>query len=97
MEDTKTTRGFNLTEWEDFYGAKCSLQESSLAETTCIWLGIDNPTVQRLASEVIPGGTGWVAVDIPETAMISSRMHLTQGMVKALLPYLQRFAESGVL
>lgn len=37
-----TNRGFLLCEFTDRYGAKCSLQESSLATEDCIWLGVDN-------------------------------------------------------
>ena len=34
-----TNRGFGIYEWRDFYGQDCSLQESSLAEPSCVWLG----------------------------------------------------------
>ncbi|WP_438307584.1 hypothetical protein ACIZ1P_20245 [Pseudomonas guariconensis] len=32
---------------------------------------------------------------LPAGAVVSSRMHLTQAQVRALLPHLQAFAESG--
>lgn len=36
-----TERGFGRYEFTDRYGSKCSLQESSLAEEACVWLGVD--------------------------------------------------------
>lgn len=35
----KTDRGFLLGEFEDHYKNPCSIQESSLADEDCIWLG----------------------------------------------------------
>lgn len=40
---------------------------------------------------------GWVEWPIPEEVQLHARMHLTQDMVKALLPALQHFAETGEL
>lgn len=36
-----TQRGLFRGEFEDRYGQKCSIQESSLATDHCIWLGVD--------------------------------------------------------
>lgn len=63
------SRGFAYGEFVDVYGAECSIQDSSLAETACIWLGVNDGD--------------------------EARMHLTQAMVSALLPHLQRFVETG--
>jgi hypothetical protein len=63
-----TQRGFKRAEFVDRYGAKCSIQESSLATEYCIWLGCESETVdlqgrpcgarmhvsQELAAELIP-------------------------------------------
>lgn len=87
---TVTSRGFPLISFEDRYGETCSLQISSLAEEACCWLGIDAPRVQLLVE-----GKGWQPVPLPKGALISGRMHLTQDQVRALLPHLQAFAESG--
>jgi hypothetical protein len=38
---TQTSRGLLIGEFEDRYGKKCSVQESSLATESCIWLGVD--------------------------------------------------------
>ena len=35
--------------------------------------------------------------DLPEDSLVHSRMHLTQDMVKALLPALQHFVKTGEL
>ena len=88
-----TNRGFDIEEFADLYDNKCSLQKSSLATEDCIWFGIADPRVQ----ERVPDGVGWRDVELPDSALISSRMHLTQDMVRNLLPYLQRFADTGEL
>ncbi len=85
-------RGFLRGEFVDRYGAKCSLQESSLATEACIWLGVNEPEVKIL----VPG-EGWKDVPIPEGATRSGWMHLTQKMVADLLPALQHFVETGEL
>lgn len=88
----QTARGFNIREFEDRYGNQCSLQKSSLATEDAIWFGIDDPKPQ-----VLVPGQGWQTVPMPEDVMYSSRMHLTQEQVKQLLPFLQKFAETGEL
>jgi len=35
-----TERGFMRADFEDLYGSKCSIQESSLADDYAIWLGV---------------------------------------------------------
>ena len=41
MKITQTERGFDITEFTDLYGSKCSLQKSSLASQDAVWLGVD--------------------------------------------------------
>ena len=74
LEKTITGRGFGLFQFRDKYGQECSLQDSSLATESAIWLGVD---VNLKGEE------------------INERMHLTQEQVKALLPILTNFAETG--
>ena len=103
MEITnKTTeRGFAYNEFTDRYGAKCSIQKSSLATEDAIWFGINDPDPQIMASQAKQFGvktnetTGWVPYPIPEEVSINTRMHLTQKQVKKLLPILQKFVETG--
>lgn len=92
-----TNRGFDMIEFQDLYDNECSIQKSSLATEDAIWIGVDNPKPQILASKVFPGGTGWIPYDIPEDVFLTTRMHLTQKQVKQLLPILTVFAETGEL
>lgn len=88
---TVTDRGFPVITFNDRYGETCSLQISSLiGEQVFCWFGVANPTIQAMEK-----GKGWHQVALPEGAVISSRMHLSQEQVRALLPHLQTFAESG--
>jgi hypothetical protein len=103
MNIGKTERGFAIGEFTDRYGAKCSLQKSSLATEDAIWFGIDDANPQIMASDAqrlgIPtkSNNGWVKFEIPKEVLLSTRMHLTQEMVQQLLPALQKFAETGEL
>jgi hypothetical protein len=92
MEVTKTDRGFALAEFDDFYGHRCSVQKSSLAEYDCIWLGVNDPKPQQLHY-----GEGWRPYPLPEGVQCTTRMHLDREQVSALLPLLQRFADTGEL
>ncbi len=85
----RTERGFDLMEFIDRYGEKCSLQKSSLATEDCIWLGISEPVIRAIDSgKEIP---------LPTGSTVGGRMHLTREQVQTLLPYLKRFAETGDL
>lgn len=90
MRVKKTQRGFEYAEFTDRYGAKCSIQNSSLATEDCIWLGVSDPYVKHL----VPG-EGWKDVPLPPNTSVNGRMHLTKEMVRELLPYLQQFVEEG--
>ena len=68
MKLAATSRGFLRAEFRDRYGADCSIQESSLATESCIWLGCERESLghnrepigarmhltQALAAELIP-------------------------------------------
>lgn len=105
IEFRNTQRGFRIGEFKDRYDEGCSIQESSImAEEGHIWFGIDDPKPQIMASDAkimgIPTGgqdCGWVKYPIPSQVHLSTRMHLSQSMVKDLLPVLQYFAEHGTL
>jgi hypothetical protein len=85
-----TQRGFGRIEFTDRYGAKCSLQDSSLATESAIWFGPNEAEPQ-----ICVQGKGWQPYPVPEEVMMTTRMHLTQSMVKQLLPFLTDFAETG--
>ncbi|OWZ90396.1 hypothetical protein B9J07_27815 [Sinorhizobium sp. LM21] len=92
MKFETTARGFTKASFTDRYGEKCSLQKSSLATEDAIWFGIDDPKPLILVQN-----EGWKEAPLPEGASIGGRMHLTQDQVKALLPALTHFAETGEL
>lgn len=97
MKKTKTARGFVLIEFEDLYGAKCSLQKSSLATEDAIWLGVNDAEPKIMASKTQQGGTGWVRYVIPDDVMLNTRMHLTREQAKELVDVLNIFIETGDL
>ena len=92
MNIKKTEQGFKIIEFKDRYGTECSLQESSLADENTIWFGTTdaNPVVLEY-------GKGWQAVPFPDNTLFHTRMHLTQKQIKELLPYLDYFAQYGIL
>lgn len=61
-----TERGFRRMDFKDRNGESCSIQESSIATESCLWLGCDHGThhmgscmarmhlTQELAAELIP-------------------------------------------
>ncbi len=83
------------------------MQKSSLADEHCIWLGISDAEPRIMCSDAIKLGLreetgtdadrGWCEYQIPEEVLLSTFMHLTQQMVKDLLPHLEKFAETGEL
>ena len=95
LDKKVTSRGFGLIEFTDLYDAKCNIQKSSLATCDAIWLGVKEAEPKILASKVQAGGTGWVKYDIPEDVLLTTRMHLTRGQIKTLLPILKRFIKTG--
>jgi len=97
----QTSRGFNYIEFTDKAGTQCNLQESSSAEEPSIWLGAENIGLKEFVAFRAP--SAWE--DRPEFDefdekhhfVANNRMHLNQEQVKALLPYLQRFVETGAV
>lgn len=105
MKVNKTARGFDLIEFKDDNGNNCSLQKSS-SVVGKIWLGIADPFVKEFWYDEIPENKNlkyrWEDRDINDLKqspnneiLIHSRMHLTREQVKELLPYLQKFVETG--
>ena len=92
MKVEKTARGFYRADFPDRNGEACSIQESSIATEACLWLGIN-----EIKPTILVANQGWTEIPLPEGAMNSGRMHLTQDQVKDLLPLLQHFAEHGYL
>lgn len=106
MEINQNGRGFDFSSFTDRYGAKCSLQISSLATEDAIWLGVDNADPQIMCSDARKLGleiqtgedgdhNGFCKFEIPKEVSLTTRMHLTREMVADLLPHLQKFVETG--
>jgi hypothetical protein len=94
MTKTRTERGFAVRVFTDRYGHRCSLQKSSLATEAAIWFGVEKDAE----------GRDYAVVDAERRVVLHCgepithpRMHLTQQMVKDLLPALQHFAKTGSL
>ncbi len=96
----RTSRGFEIVNFTDHYGTKCSLQASSLAiyqkpGTSAIWLGVDDPQPKCLHGDAAALGVktdatcGWVDVPLSDKIMLTTRMHLNREQVEALIPMLQ--------
>lgn len=102
-----TKRRFPYVNFTDRYGAGCSIQLSSLATDAAIWFGVDDADPKIMArhahrlglNHLLQDGperlNGWVKYPVPDEVVFTTRMHLTQEQVKALLPILQYFAEHG--
>ena len=91
MKAEKTNRGFDIINFEDRNGNKCSLQKSSIATEDCIWLGCDDAD-----PKVLKDGR-WQSVEMPEEYIANTRMHLSREQAEELLPYLVNFVNSGDL
>ncbi len=100
IETNPTSRGFERGQFTDRNGVSCSIQESSAADDEgLIWLGCNDIGLMKFT----PYYGGWETVelemDLPNGTYHSAntRMHLTQSMVRELLPLLQHFVETGQL
>lgn len=100
-----TARGFEVIEFADCYGVKCSLQASSLAEyekpgTSAVWLGIQDASPIVLASDAAKVGIettqtcGWVPYPVPDEVQMKTRMHLNRDQVAALIRHLQSWLDN---
>lgn len=94
MELKTTSRGFDIASFTDSYGEVCSLQKSSSAMEDKIWLGISEPKLTVFEDD---NKGKYIITDMPKNFSVSARMHLTRKQVAELLPYLQRFVETGEL
>ncbi len=94
MEIERTNRGFDIASFTDSYGETCSLQKSSSAFVNKIWLGISKPKLTVFENE---SKGQYIVTNMPENFSVNARMHLTRQQVAELLPYLQKFVETGDL
>lgn len=100
-----TARGFEIVEFSDSNGARCSLQASSRAEhdkpgTSAVWLGPSDADARILARNAAAFGVettervGWVPYPIPDDVLLTTRMHLSREQVAALIHHLQSWLEN---
>jgi hypothetical protein len=96
----RTSRGFEVVNFKDHYGTKCSLQASSLAiyekpGTSAVWLGCDEANPKVLHGDAAALGVktdatcGWVGYLLSDKVNLTTRMHLNREQVEALIPMLQ--------
>ena len=101
----KTSRGFEVVDFKDHYGTKCSLQQSSLAiyekpGTSAVWLGVDDANPQCLHGDAAGLGIktdatcGWVKYPISDKVLLTTRMHLNREQVAALIAMLQNWLDA---
>ena len=96
LEVKRNDRGFAYAEIEDSFGVKGTIQESSLdtGAGVCIWLGVDDPEIEVFDVE---GDGQWHKHELPEGALVRSRLHLNQEKAAQLLPLLKKFVKTGYL
>lgn len=91
LDAQPTPRGFSRIEFKDRYDIDCSIQISSAATYDAIWFGVNDDA----AHPIVQVNGEWVKVELPEDAIIRSRMHLTRQQVASLLPTLLKFVVEG--
>jgi len=96
-----TFKQLAIIKFKDRKNTQCSIQQSSYESKPAIWLGVDFANPQIMASDAKRLGietdkkTGWINYPLPPQVGLTTRMHLTQEQVKALLPTLIKFVEKG--
>ena len=98
MQLQHTGRGFAYYEFTEVNGESCNIQKSSSAMEDCIWLGSKNIGLKGFVPYV-----GWSDVTEDQIRekfgfqdiVANNRMHLNREQVKALLPILQKFVDTG--
>lgn len=93
MMEKVNRRGLIKLVFEDTYEIPCSIQESSAADDSRIWLGTQPQTMT-----VFEDSLGkYVKMTIPKNFQIDTRMHLNQAQAAELITVLQKFVDTGGL
>ncbi len=94
MEKTKTGRGFTLYTFKDSNGVECTVQQSSSAMESKIWVGAKELDLQHFKA-----GEGWEKIDLIDTIqehyVANNRMHLNREQAIELRNVLDSFIENG--
>jgi hypothetical protein len=109
----RTSRGFDIVEFKDANGEPCSVQQSSAATVEgddtngqgFLWIGINDAKPQILKTKAetmglpLPPGevSGWMPYPVPDDVLMTTRMHLNEHQVRALVARLNRWLDSGSL
>lgn len=80
MKKSKTSRGFTIYKFKEYYGADCSLQKSSNSEVDQVWLGMD---VQEIPKHHVTGQS------------LGVRMLIDRKLAARLALKLASFSETG--
>lgn len=102
MDVKHTGRGFELLDFTDSHGHKCSIQESS-ADGAFLWIGPNDARPIILASQAAAHGvvtqetTGWVAFPVPDAVQMTTRAHVGREQVAAIVRHLQAWLDTGSL
>lgn len=99
MEWDKTSRGFKIGKFKDNKNVECTIQESSNALKSCIWLGALDIGLKEFIAHRKP--SAWAPIELEDSIdhhyIANNRMELTQEMAQELIPILQKFVETGEL
>lgn len=98
-----SSSGLIRASFKDGADNKCSLSESSAIDQPTIYLGVDDADPQIMNADALrlrlpaSGANGWTSYYIPKEVSLTTKMRLTQEMVRELLGPLTYFAEHGKL
>lgn len=92
LEPVIVEKGFESWKFTDTENNACSLQRSPFLPKPRIFLGIN-----KVEAKYLVPGQGWKVYRLPEHFQLNGRMHLDQDQIRALLPHLQKFADTGEL
>ncbi len=109
-EVVKTNRGFEMVEFEDTHGRKCSVQQSSAIGdydnsfdkpgSSFLWIGLAEakPVIMKRDVKNAAGdAVGWIPYPMPDTVMIPTTMHLNRDQVAGLIATLESWLATGAL
>lgn len=51
MKNTTNGSGFPVIQFDDFYGNKCEVEISSIADPHCIWMGINGKGKMHISAD----------------------------------------------
>lgn len=89
---SETAQRLPYIQFKDYWGTKCSLQLSTHLgdKPDFCWLGLEE-TVMCICDDDMPIRS----YQPPKGVQTNSRMYLSRDHIRALLPYLKEFADTG--